>query len=202
MRSVPRSLDVAREDFSRSLSPRPLRVTSVTASAAAGGLSSTHAIACAGSSAGMMPSSRESSRNALERRVVGDGLVAHAAAVAQVGVLGPDTRVVEAGRDRVGLDDLAVLVLEHRRERAVQDAGLARRRATRRACRSRSPLPRPRRRSARRPRRRGRRRRSRSRCCRRRRRRRRGPAAARSPRRTCARASSPITRWRSRTSAG
>ena len=37
-------------------------------------------------------------------------------------MLGPDARIVEAGRDRVRLQDLAVLVLEDRGQRAVQHA--------------------------------------------------------------------------------
>ena len=40
-------------------------------------------------------------------------------------MLRADARVVEAGRDRVRLDGLAVLVLEHERARAVQHAALA-----------------------------------------------------------------------------
>ena len=90
----------------------------------------------------------------VERLGVGDRDVAGAAAVAQPGVLGAAARVVEPGRDRVRLEDLAVLVLHDRREGAVQDAGRARRRsAARRGARSRSPRRRPRRRPAR-PRRR------------------------------------------------
>ena len=71
----------------------------------------------------MIPSSRASSAKAASAVVVGDRDVAGPAGVAQVGVLGADARVVEAGRDRVGLEDLALLVGEHRGERAVQDAG-------------------------------------------------------------------------------
>ena len=37
-------------------------------------------------------------------------------------MLGTDARIVEAGRDRMGLDDLAVVVLQDVTERAVQDA--------------------------------------------------------------------------------
>ena len=42
---------------------------------------------------------------------------------ARCGVLGADARVVEAGRDRVRLEGLAVLVLQEVAARAVQDAG-------------------------------------------------------------------------------
>ena len=67
------------------------------------------------------------------------------------GVLRADARVVEAGADRVGLEDLAVLVLEEQRARAVQHAGHAAGSPTRRAGRSRARDRRPRpRRAARR----------------------------------------------------
>ena len=46
-------------------------------------------------------------------------------------MLGPDAGVVEPGRDRVRVDDLAVLVGEQRRARAVEDAGAARAEARR-----------------------------------------------------------------------
>src|SRR3954471_11150196 len=61
-----------------------------------------------------------------ERRdglLVGHRLIARASGVAQEGVLGPAPGVVEAGGDRVRLGDLAVVVLQHRAQRAVQDAG-------------------------------------------------------------------------------
>src|SRR3954447_5374755 len=51
---------------------------------------------------------------------VGDRDVGRAATVTQLRVLRADTRVVETGRDRMGLEDLALLVLEHRRHRAVE----------------------------------------------------------------------------------
>src|SRR5918999_1854625 len=57
--------------------------------------------------------------------VVGHRDVAGAPAVAQVGVLGAGAGVVEAGRDRVGLENLAVLVLHDRRVGAVEDAAAA-----------------------------------------------------------------------------
>ena len=58
----------------------------------------------------------------LERLLVGHGQVAGAAGVAQPGVLGPGARVVQAGGDRVGLEDLALVVLQDRRQRPVQHA--------------------------------------------------------------------------------
>ena len=51
-------------------------------------MASSQAIACAGSSAGMMPSSRDSSLERRHRLVVGDRHVSHPPAVAQVRVLG------------------------------------------------------------------------------------------------------------------
>jgi len=61
----------------------------------------------------------------LHRLLVGDGPVLRAAALEQVRVLRPDTRVVQAGRDRVRLHGLAVVVLHDVGERAVEDAGKA-----------------------------------------------------------------------------
>ena len=61
----------------------------------------------------------------VERLRVGDRLVGGAAGVAQVRVLRAGAGVVEAGRDRVRLEDLAVLVLHDRRVGAVQDAAAA-----------------------------------------------------------------------------
>ena len=61
----------------------------------------------------------------VERLLVGAGDVLGPARVAQERVLGADAGVVEPGRDRVRVGDLAVLVGEDRRARAVQDAGAA-----------------------------------------------------------------------------
>jgi hypothetical protein len=108
-------------------------------------------------------------------------------AVAVEGVLGPDRRVVEARRDRMGELDLAVGVLEDEGLAALQDAELAAGEARRVLARAdaaaagldpviRTPGPR------------GTRRRGRSRCCRRRRRRR-ARRAAGPPLRICSRAS-------------
>ena len=104
---------------------------------------------------GRCPPARRALAKASIACCVGHGRVARAARVAQVRVLGAGAGVVEPGRDRVRLEDLAVLVLHDRREGAVQDAAApARWSAARRGGRSRSRRPRPRRRSARRPRRR------------------------------------------------
>ena len=56
---------------------------------------------------------------------VGDALVADPAAVFPVAVLGADAGIVETGRDRVHVLGLAVVVLEHVAEAAVQHARLA-----------------------------------------------------------------------------
>ena len=93
----------------------------------------------------------------LERRqdALGGGAQAHAghglviggrreldpAGDAQRGDLRADPRVVEPGAQRVGLDDLAVAVLEHERARAVEDAGRAAG-DRRRVLAGRDPLPR------------------------------------------------------------
>ena len=103
----------------RSLSPRPERQTTTSSASS----SSTRASACAGSSAGMMPSVRGQPAERVERLVVGRADVAGPAGVAQEGVLRADAGVVEAGGDRVGVGDLAVLVGEHGGARAVEDAG-------------------------------------------------------------------------------
>src|SRR4051812_3013230 len=58
-----------------------------------------------------------------ERVVVAHRDVGGAAAVAQPRVLGPGTRVVEPGGDRVRLGDLPLVVLHDRAERPVQHAG-------------------------------------------------------------------------------
>ena len=112
--------------LSTSLSPRPERLTSRIASFGSSGASrQACAIACDDSSAGRMPSSRPSRWNAVERRRVVDPGVFGAADLAQPGVLGPDRRVVEPGRDRVGQLDVAVVVLQHVAARALQHAGAA-----------------------------------------------------------------------------
>src|SRR3712207_3259535 len=54
-----------------------------------------------------------------QRLVVGGQGVVGALGIAQVGVLGPHRRIVQPGRDRVRVGDLAVLVLEHKSARAV-----------------------------------------------------------------------------------
>src|SRR6266511_3985435 len=55
-----------------------------------------------------------------KRLGVRDRLVASAAGVPQVGVLGTDAGIVETGRDRVRLQDLPLVVLQDGRERPVK----------------------------------------------------------------------------------
>src|SRR5262249_43158435 len=62
----------------------------------------------------------------LHRGVVGDRKVLAAAGVVQVRVLRANARIVEPGRDRARLGDLALLVLQHVGARTMKDAGLAR----------------------------------------------------------------------------
>src|ERR1051325_4294130 len=58
----------------------------------------------------------------LQREVVAAVVVLDAPDLLQVRVLGADGRIVEARRNRVRLRDLAELILQHHRARAVQDA--------------------------------------------------------------------------------
>ena len=111
--------------YAASLSPRPERVTSTVAPAGTRRPASraSQPMACAGSSAGTMPSVLARSSNPCDRLVVGRGVVLGAARGGERGVLRADARVVEAGADRVRLEDLAVLVLEEQRPGAVQHAG-------------------------------------------------------------------------------
>jgi hypothetical protein len=62
----------------------------------------------------------------LQRLGVGDAHVLGAADVLEVGVLGADAGVVQAGADAVRLGDLAVVVLQDVGAVAVQHAGLPR----------------------------------------------------------------------------
>src|SRR5229473_2234735 len=57
-----------------------------------------------------------------DRVFVADGDVVHALEVAQEGVLRTDAGIVEPGRDRVCVEDLAVAVLQEVRVRAMQHA--------------------------------------------------------------------------------
>ena len=107
-----------------SLSPRPDRHTASTASGPSSRPSrSAPARACADSIAGMMPSVSAQQPQGLHRLVVGGRDVLGAADRGEPGVLGSDARVVQPCGDRVGLDGLAVLVLQDEGLRAVQHAG-------------------------------------------------------------------------------
>ena len=128
----------------RSLSPRPDRQIRSTVSAVAVSrpAPSTQATAWADSSAGMIPSSSARRWKACSACVVGDALVGRAAGVAQPRVLGAGAGVVEAGADRVRLEDLAVLVLHDRAVGAVQDAAAAADGERRTVAAGLDPLPR------------------------------------------------------------
>ena len=60
----------------------------------------------------MIPSVCDSSWNAVDHLGIGDRHVASAPDRREVRVLGTDARIVEPGGDRLGLEDLAVLVLQ------------------------------------------------------------------------------------------
>ncbi len=172
-----------RRTVSTSLSPRPERLTSTTAPAAASGrCRRTQATACADSSAGRMPSRSRQPLEARERLVVVDPGVLRAAARREPGVLGPDRRIVEPGRHRMRRQDVAVRRPAARRLRVpcstpAAAAGKPRRVIAGLDARGR----RLRRRRAAPSRRRRTRRRCPSRCCRRRRTRRRDRAAVPRP---------------------
>ena len=108
----------------RSLSPRPERVTRSSAGR--------RVREQPGERVGRLERGQDSLelarrvRNAASGVLVRHRHVANAPGVAQVGVLGPDARIVEPGGHRVGLEDLPLLVLEHRGHRAVQHAARAR----------------------------------------------------------------------------
>ena len=187
----------------RSLSPRPQRFTTIRWSFGFFGASSiTLASACAGSSAGMMPSSLRAELEGGQRLLVGRREIGHAADVVQPGMLRADAGIVEAGRDRMGLRDLAVVVHQQIGAVAVQHAGPAAGRARRRAGRSEGRGRPPRRRRSRRRDRRGRGGTGRWRWSRRRCRRSANPAGGLRPPCICSRVSLPITHWKSRTIAG
>src|SRR5690606_29928842 len=61
-----------------------------------------------------------------ERLVIKDRHVFHAASVTQPGMLRANARIVQAGGDRVAVQDLAVVVLEQLGAVAVENAGAAR----------------------------------------------------------------------------
>ena len=113
---------LGRTTSARSLSPRPLRVSHVVAVPRAAA-SSSQAIACEGLERRNDALEPRELANAARARVVGDGDVVNPAAVAKLGVLRPDPRVVEPRGHRVRLEDLTVVVGEHGGERTVEHAG-------------------------------------------------------------------------------
>ena len=147
------------------------------------------------------PRSASSSRTPVDGLVVGRAEDLEPAGLEERRQLRPDARVVQPGRDRVGLRHLAVVVLEQVRARSVEHARrAARERRGVLACESlpcRLDADEPRRGLADEARHEADRVRAaadaRDRDVR---------AAGPRPSRTCCAASSPMTRWRSRTSAG
>ena len=61
----------------------------------------------------------------LQRLLVGGGEIFHAAVSLQPGMLRPDAGIIEARRNRMRLDDLAVVVLQQIGAGAMQHAGRA-----------------------------------------------------------------------------
>ena len=120
-----------------SLSPRPERFTITILSDAAGSLPRLRGeplahLDGAGEGVGGLDGGDDALGAAQEAEglhgfAVRDGLVADAADVREVGVLRADAGVVQAGRDGVRLDGLAVVVLHEVGAGAVQHAGLAER---------------------------------------------------------------------------
>ena len=104
------------------------------------------ATACDDSSAGMMPSVRDSSLRGRERFGVGRRKRTRARfSIVQPRVLRADHGVIQTRRDRVRQRDLAVVVLQHEAVGALQHAGRAAaipRRVVAERCRRARRLPR------------------------------------------------------------
>ena len=107
-----------------SLSPRPDSVTSTVEPAGIERPASraSQPIACAGSSAGTMPSVADSSWKPASASSSVAAWYSARPVRREHRVLGTDTRIVEAGADRRRLEHLAVLVLQEQRAHAVHDA--------------------------------------------------------------------------------
>ena len=118
---------VSRAISAASLSPRPDRQTTIdfVRLASLRPAPCALATACELSSAGRMPSVRASAWNAARASSSRQTGVRHAAGVFPIAVLGADAGIVEPGRDRMHVARLAVFVLHHVAEAAVQHAGLA-----------------------------------------------------------------------------
>ena len=118
-----------RPNVARSLSPRPDSPISTAVSSGQSPpapsvparIRGSVASAWADSRAGRIPSVRASQRIASNASPSVAAEISNRPRGRERGDLRPDARVVEAGRRRVGLGDLAVPVLEHHRARAVQD---------------------------------------------------------------------------------
>ena len=101
------------------------------------------ATACDDSSAGIMPSIRARPAAGVERLLIAGRHVLGASLIVQQRVLGTDRRIVESGRNRMRQRDLAVVVLQDVRVRALQHARAAaveaRGMLAERVCRVRRP---------------------------------------------------------------
>src|SRR3546814_12164658 len=79
----------------------------------------------------------------VERLLVGDGDIFDAAALVEPAMFGADAGIIEPGRDRMRLGDLAVVVLEEIGAVAVEHAGRSEERRVGKecvsTCRSRGP---------------------------------------------------------------
>ena len=109
-----------------SLSPRPHMFMTIRWSfGRPGAIFITWASAWLGSSAGNDALQLAAKLERLQRLGVGDADIFRAAHVVQPGMFRPDAGIVEPGRDRVALEDLAVGVLQQIGAVAVQHAGAA-----------------------------------------------------------------------------
>ena len=126
-----------------SLSPRPDSVTSTVEpfGTALPASRASQPIACAGSSAGTMPSVADSSWKPASASSSVAAWYSARPVAASIACSGPTPGIVEAGADRRRLEHLAVLVLQEQRAHAVHDAGHAA--ADRRAVMTRSRDPSP-----------------------------------------------------------
>ena len=97
-------------------------------------------MAWVGSSAGMIPSVRQSSLKPSSASIIGRAVISHAADFLQPAMLRPDAGIIEASRDAVRLIDLAVFILKQIGLVAVQDTGATAREADAACCLSR-PWP-------------------------------------------------------------
>ena len=135
-------LRAARCACAMSLSPRPDRLTSRIGSSSRSSASfSAWASAWQLSNAQMMPFAARQRDEGVERLAVRRADIVGAADVLEMGMLGADRGIIEAGRDRPAVADLPVLVLQDIGLGAVEDARAARAAGSRHARAPSRPLP-------------------------------------------------------------